>query len=413
MSLTSLAAPILANADQFLVDGKHAAIAWLVHFLPAVWQDVITGVLSILFTIAPITIGFATLFALSTWLERKGLGRIQNRMGPNRVGLPFLPWKLYGLGQPMADGIKMLIKEDIVPRNADKVLHFIAPVALLVPAFLAFSVIPYGDGMVPINLDAGLLFFFAIGASTELLVFCAGWASRNKYALLGSMRAIAQMISYELPLIISTFSVIMAVGSLSLVNIVDAQAGGFTQWHVFTPWGIAGFILFFISSLAEANRSPFDIPEGESEIIAGHLIEYSGFKYALFFMAEYLGMFAMGGLAISLFLGGYHAPFAFLEGWLPGLVWFVGKLLVMIAMFIWVRGTMPRLRMDQLMNFAWKFMLPMSLLVVVAAGLWRFVGGGWLGWLICGGMIVAPYLALSRGLFKARQWAKREYRYAD
>lgn len=405
MSLPSLAAPILANADQFLVAGKHA----LVNALPEALQVPA----AVLLTIIPITVGFATLFALATWLERKGLGRIQNRMGPNRVGLPFLPWKLYGLGQPMADGIKMLIKEDVVPRNADKVLHFLAPVLLLIPAFLAFSVIPYGDGIVPINLDAGLLFFFAVGASTELLIFCAGWASRNKYALLGSMRAIAQMISYELPLIISTFSVIMAVGSLSLVSIVNAQAGGFTHWHVFTPWGIAGFILFFIASLAEANRSPFDIPEGESEIIAGHLIEYSGFKYALFFMAEYLGMFAMGGLAISLFLGGYHAPFAFLEGWLPGVFWFVSKLLVLIALFIWVRGTMPRLRMDQLMNFAWKFMLPMSLIVMIAAGLWRFIDGGWVGWLTCGGLILLPYLALGKGLFKARQWAKREYRYAD
>lgn len=405
MSQTPLFAPILATADQYLVNAKHA----LVSHLPEALQIPA----AVLLTIAPITLGFALLFAIATWLERKGLGRIQNRMGPNRVGLPFTNWKLYGLGQPIADGLKMLIKEDVVPEQADKVLHFLAPVLLLVPAFLAFSVIPYGDGVVPIDLDAGILFFFAVGASTELLIFCAGWASRNKYALLGAMRAIAQMISYELPLIISTFSVVMAVGSLSLVQMVDAQAGGFWHWHIATPWGIAGFVIFFIASLAEANRSPFDIPEGESEIIAGHLIEYSGFKYALFFMAEYLGMFAMGGLAITLFLGGYHAPFDFLEGWLPGLFWFVGKLLVLIAMFIWVRGTMPRLRMDQLMNFAWKFMLPMSLLVVITAGFWRFTGGGWLGWLVGVGMIGLPYVALSNGLYRARHWSKREYRYAD
>ncbi|HAV62036.1 MAG TPA: NADH-quinone oxidoreductase subunit NuoH [Verrucomicrobiales bacterium] len=396
---------MLASADQFLVNLKHS----LIDRLPEVLQMPA----SILLTIVPITVGFATLFALSTWAERKGLGRIQNRMGPNRVGLPFTKWKLFGLGQPIADGLKMLIKEDVVPRNADKVLHFLAPLLLLIPAFLAFSVIPYGDGIVPIDIDAGLLFFFAVGASTELLIFCAGWASRNKYALLGSMRAIAQMISYELPLIISTFSVIMAAGSLSLVSIVDAQTGSLLNWHVFTPWGLAGFILFFISSLAEANRSPFDIPEGESEIIAGHLIEYSGFKYALFFMAEYLGMFAMGGLAITLFLGGYHAPFPFLEGWLPGVFWFVLKLVTIICSFIWIRGTMPRLRMDQLMNFAWKFMLPMSLVVVVAAGIWRFAGGPLIGWPLCAALIFGAYFALSQGLYRARNWSRREYRFAE
>lgn len=401
----TLTTPILANADQFLVNVKQS----LVGLAPEPVQTLV----AIMLTIIPITVCFATLFALVTWMERKGLGRIQNRMGPNRVGLPFTKTRLFGLGQPIADGIKMLIKEDVVPRNADKLLHFIAPVLLLIPAFLAFAVIPYGDGIVPIDLDAGLLFFFAIGASTELVIFCAGWASRNKYALLGAMRAIAQMISYELPLIISTFSVIMAVGSLSLVDIVNAQSGYFWNWHVFTPWGLAGFILFFIASLAEANRSPFDIPEGESEIIAGHLIEYSGFKYALFFMAEYLGMFAMNGLAIALFLGGYHAPFGFLSGIIPGPVWFLVKLLILIASFIWIRGTMPRLRMDQLMNFAWKFMLPMSLLVVVAAGLWKHLGSPIVAWPVCTVLIFGTYVALSRGLFEARGWQKRTYRFAD
>ncbi len=405
MSQLTLTTPILATADQILVNFKQSVVG----LFPESFQTLA----AVMLTIVPITVCFATLFALATWMERKGLGRIQNRLGPNRVGLPFTKTRLYGLGQPIADGIKMLIKEDIVPRNADKVLHFMAPVALLIPAFLAFAVIPYGDGIVPIDLDAGLLFFFAIGASTELIIFCAGWASRNKYALLGAMRAIAQMISYELPLIISTFSVIMAVGSLSLVSIVNAQAGSFWDWHVCTPWGLAGFILFFIASLAEANRSPFDIPEGESEIIAGHLIEYSGFKYALFFMAEYLGMFAMNGLSIALFLGGYHAPFAFLEGWLPGPVWFLAKLLVLIALFIWIRGTMPRLRMDQLMNFAWKFMLPMSLIVVVAAGLWKFLADPVFGWPACVALIFGAQLLLSRGLFEARGWQKRNYRFAD
>src|SRR6266704_1201333 len=246
----------------------------------------------------------------------------------------------------MADGIKALTKEDVVPRAADKVVHFLAPLMLIVPVFLAFSVVPVGRNMVPMDIDAGVLFFFAVGAATELAVFMAGWSSRNKYSLLGAMRAIAQMISYEVPLIISTITVVMVVGSLSTVKIVEAQAdysGQLPHWHVFTPWGFAGFVLFLIAAMAESNRSPFDLPEGESEIVAGYFIEYSGFKFAVFFLGEYLGMFAIAGLGITLFLGGWNAPFPFLT-WIPSYLWFYGKLMVMIVMFIWVRGTLPRLR---------------------------------------------------------------------
>ncbi len=274
----------------------------------------------------------------------------------------------YGWFQPVADGLKMLTKEDIVPRNADKLVHFLAPIVLLVPTLLAYAVLPYGRNLVPLNLDAGMLFFFAVGASTELAIFMAGWSSRNKYSLLGAMRAIAQMISYEIPLIISSVTVIMITGSLSLVAIVERQ-GGYTfgfipHWFVFTPWGFAGLIIFLIAALAESNRSPFDIPEAESELIAGHLTEYSGFKYALFFLSEYLGMFAMCGLATTLFLGGWQSPTPWLD-WVPAYVWFFGKLIALVLLFIWIRGTVPRLRVDQLLNFAWKFMLPMALLNLV------------------------------------------------
>src|SRR5229473_5500289 len=213
----------------------------------------------------------------------------------------------------------------------------------------------------------------------------AGWSSRNKYSLLGAMRAIAQMISYEVPLILSSVTVIMAAGSLSTVTIVERQAGYtgiWPHWFVFTPWGFAGFVLFMIAGTAESNRSPFDLPEGESEIIAGYYIEYSGFKFALFFLGEYIGMFAVSGLAITLFLGGWRAPFPLLE-WVPSWIWFFAKLLGLIVGFIWVRGTLPRLRMDQLMNFAWKFMLPMALANLVAAGAWRFLDPGISRWLIC------------------------------
>jgi NADH-quinone oxidoreductase subunit H len=372
-------------------------------------------IVSVILSISPIMVVFPLLFAVTTWLERKGLGRIQNRLGPNRVGP-------CGLFQPIADGLKMLTKEDIVPRSADKVVHFLAPVALVVPTLLAYAVLPFGRNLVPLNLDAGILFFFAVGASTELSIFMAGWSSRNKYSLLGAMRAIAQMISYEIPLIISTVAVIMIAGSLSLVEIVDRQQGFVfgvvPRWYVFTPWGLAGFIIFLVASLAESNRSPFDIPEAESEIIAGHLTEYSGFKYALFFLAEYLGMFAMSGLAVTLFLGGWRAPFIFLE-WIPSYIWFLAKLVALVCLFIWIRGTVPRLRVDQLLNLAWKFMLPMGLVNLLAAAIWHFtvtwsIPGAVLGrWLLCGAIIAVPYVWLGRTLNGDKKITQRQYRFAD
>src|SRR5579863_362381 len=297
---------------------------WIVGFLPASLQPaagVVLGVVAIVCV-------FPGLFALTTVLERKGLGRMQNRLGPNRVG-PF------GFFQPIADGIKSLTKEDIVPLSADGVVHFLAPLVLVVAVFLEFAVLPMGRNMVLVNIDAGLLFFFAIGASTELSIFMAGWSSRNKYSLLGAMRAVAQMISYEVPLLMSAIVAVMMTGSLSTVKIVEAQSGFtgiFPHWYVFTPWGFAGFVLFVISATAESNRSPFDLPEGESEIIAGYYIEYSGFKFALFFLGEYIGMFAVSGLGITLFLGGWQAPAPFLE-WIPSYVWFFAKLLALIALF--------------------------------------------------------------------------------
>jgi NADH-quinone oxidoreductase subunit H len=388
------------SLDQIFVFLKSVVVGWM----PLEWQPLVSAILSV----AAIIGDFAGLFAVTTILERKGLGRIQNRYGPNRVGP-------CGILQPAADGIKALIKEDLVPRAADKFVHFIAPLVLVAPVFLALAVVPVGRNMVAIDMDGAVLFFFAVGAATELAVFMAGWSSRNKYSLLGAMRAIAQMISYEVPLILSAVTVIMMVGSLSTVKIVEAQAGytgWLPDWHVFTPWGFAGFVLFMIAAMAESNRSPFDLPEGESEIIAGYYIEYSGFKFALFFLGEYIGMFAISGLGITLFLGGWHAPFAFLE-WLPSYFWFFGKLLALIAGFIWVRGTLPRLRMDQLMNFAWKFMLPMALVNLFTAGVWHFMPPGVARWVVCAGLVFGPYALLGRTLFENKHIAKRVYRYAE
>jgi len=352
---------------------------------------------------------FLTLFALISVLERKILARMQNRYGPNRVG-PF------GLFQPIADGIKMLIKEDIVPARADKTVHFLAPVLLAAAAILTLGIIPYGRNMTPFTIDGGILFFFAVGSTTELAVFMAGWGSNNKFSMLGAMRAIAQMFSYELPLIITVLPAVMVVGSLTPDRIVAAQ-GGYTfglvpRWFVFTPWGAAAFILFFVSGLVESNRTPFDVPEGESEIVAGHMTEYSGFKYAIFFMAEYIGMFAVSGLAATLFLGGWHAPARVLEI-IPSYVWFFVKLSALLFVYIWIRGTLPRTRIDQMMNVAWKFMLPMAFTCVIAAAVWHYAGRGLRGWLWSLVVIAIVYTALSILLDTRRKFAPRVYRFAE
>ena len=386
--------------DQIFVTLKH----WAVAYFPAVLQPAV----SILLSTAAVLVIFPTLFAVTTILERKGLARIQNRYGPNRVG-PF------GWLQPLADAVKSLTKEDIVPRSADKLVHFAAPLLLVVTAFLEYAVIPIGRNMVVADMDAGVLFFFAVSAAMELSIFMAGWSSRNKYSLLGAMRAVAQMISYEAPLILSSVAVAMTAGSLSTVTIVERQAGYsgiWPHWYVLTPWGLAGFVLFMVAATAESNRSPFDLPEGESEIIAGYFMEYSGFKFALFFLGEYLGMFAISGMAITLFLGGWSAPFSFLT-WVPSWFWFFAKLLTLIAVFIWVRGTLPRLRMDQLMSFAWKFMLPMTLMVIFSAGLWRFLPGGVLRWVICAVPIAGLYVLLSSCMAESRRIQKRTYKFAE
>jgi len=383
--------------DQIFVSVKRLLLSPLAH-LPA-W---LIQIVSSLINIAALLGVFLTLFAAMSVLERKILGRMQNRYGPNRVG-PF------GLLQPVADGIKMLIKEDVVPARADKVVHFFAPILIAAAAILALGVIPYGRNMTPFAIDGGILFFFAVGSATELGVFMAGWGSNNKFSMLGAMRAIAQMFSYELPLIITTIPVVMIVGSLVPDQIVAAQS---SFWFVFTPWGATAFILFFVSGLVESNRTPFDVPEGESEIVAGHMTEYSGFKYATFFLAEYIGMFAVSGLAVTLFLGGWHAPIQSLD-FVPSYLWFFAKLSFLLFVYIWVRGTLPRIRVDQMMNFAWKFMLPMSFACIVAAAVWHFTGRGWFSWLWSLGVLAVVYVALSILLDTKRKFAPRTYRFAE
>ncbi len=338
-------------ADKIFVLIKSGILGFLSSFLPA-WLVVLARVLLSITAIA--IFGPVTMMYL-TWLERKVVARIQNRYGPNRVGK-------FGLLQPIADGIKMLTKEDIVPEAADKPTHFLAPVTVVIPALLIFSVIPFGRGMVAVDLNVGILFFLAVSTLTTITIFMGSWGSRNKFSLLGGMRAVAQMISYEIPMVLSVVPVILATGSLSTVAMVEAQTGG--KWFFFTPWGFFGAVVFFLCGVAEVNRTPFDLPEGESEIIAGFHTEYSGMKFALFYMAEFMNAFAVSGITVTLFLGGWHGPF------LPSWLWFLIKCYALIFIMIWFRGTLPRFRVDQLMGFAWKFLVPFTLFNIFVGALW-------------------------------------------
>jgi len=393
---------VIDKLDQVFVLLTH----WVVGFLPAFLQPIAAVVIAV----AAILVTFPGLFAICVLLERKGLGRMQNRIGPNRVG-PF------GLLQPVADGLKSLTKEDLVPLSADAVVHFLAPVFLVVVVFMGYAVLPVGRNMTLVNMDAGLLFYFAMGASTELSVFMAGWSSRNKYSLLGAMRAVAQMISYEVPLLMSSVAVVMITGSLSLNRIVEAQnqyTWGLPHWYIFTPWGFAGFVMFATAATAETNRSPFDLPEGESELVAGYFTEYSGFKFAEFFLGEYVGMLSISGLGATLFLGGWSAPIGVAPFTLvPSWIWFFGKVMLSMCVFIWLRGTLPRLRQDQLMNFAWKFVLPFTMLNLFVAATWRFMGDGWLRWVVCSAVLVIAYVVMGRVGMSRKHFGPRSYRYAE
>jgi NADH-quinone oxidoreductase subunit H len=310
--------------------------------------------------------------AYLTLMERKVLGHIQIRFGPNRCG-PF------GLLQPMADGIKAFFKEDLVPGRSDKPLFVMAPMIAIISAISIFAVVPFGDQFtIPgtnwvvklriADVDIGLLYIFAVASLGEYGIILGGGSSGNKYGLTGSLRAAAQMISYEVALGISIIGVIILSESLRLTDIVQLQGGGFWNWNIW--YQPVAFILYIICGLAEINRTPFDMPEAESELACGFNIEYSSMKFALFFMAEYAHMITMGAVAVTLFWGGWQPPLPAL-GFIPGVVWFCLKLFVFLFFFIWERGTMPRLRYDQIMRFGWKVLIPLALLnlVITAAAI--------------------------------------------
>ncbi|MFA6599692.1 MAG: NADH-quinone oxidoreductase subunit NuoH [Candidatus Omnitrophota bacterium] len=344
--------------DQIFVVTKQGILRIAGLFLPEWLVAVKSALISI---VAIIAFAVVTMMYL-TWLERKAIARMQNRIGPNRVGK-------WGLLQPVADAIKMLTKEDIVPHRADRVVHALAPVLMMIPALVLFSVIPFGRGMTAVDLNIGVIFFIAVSSVSTLPIFMASWSSRNKYSLLGGMRTAAQMISYEVPMVLSAVPALLAAGTLSTHGIVEAQGGwGGTGWYVWTPWGLAGFVIFFLCAVAECNRSPFDLPEAESEIIAGFHTEYSGMKFALFYMAEFMNAFTLSALAATLFLGGWQGPL------LPSWLWFLIKVYGLLLIMFWFRGTLPRIRVDQMMSFAWKLLLPLTLVNIFVAGLWFLTG---------------------------------------
>ncbi|MBT9594497.1 MAG: NADH-quinone oxidoreductase subunit NuoH [Vitreoscilla sp.] len=332
--------------------------------LGPIWWAVLWSLIKIVVVVAPL---MGCVAYLTLW-ERKAIGWSQIRPGPNRVG-PF------GLLTPIADAVKLVFKEIIRPTAANKGLFFLGPVMTIMPALAAWAVIPFGPEVALANVNAGLLFLMAITSMEVYGVIIAGWASNSKYAFLGALRASAQMVSYEIAMGFALVVVLMVSGSMNMTEIVMVQGKGrmadmglgVFSWNWLPLLPI--FVVYFISGLAETNRHPFDVVEGESEIVAGHMIEYSGMSFAMFFLAEYANMILVSMLAVLLFLGGWLSPFAFLD-FIPGWIWLGIKVFVVVTMFLWVRATFPRFRYDQIMRLGWKIFIPVTLVWLVVVGLW-------------------------------------------
>jgi NADH-quinone oxidoreductase subunit H len=339
--------------------GISASSMWTALVWPVLWT-----LLKILLVLLPL---LGAVAYLTLW-ERKFLGWMQVRVGPNRVG----PW---GLLQPIADALKLLTKEILVPTQASKGLFFIGPVMTIMPAMAAWAVVPFGPDVALANVNAGLLFVMAITSMEVYGVVIAGWASNSKYSFLGALRASAQMVSYEIAMGFCLVVVLMVTGSMNMTAIVVGQSQGMfaSQGLNFLSWNwlplLPIFVVYVISGLAETNRHPFDVVEGEAEIVAGHMVEYSGMSYAMFYLAEYANMWLVSILAAVMFLGGWIAPVAALD-WIPGWIWLGIKTFAVVSIFIWVRATFPRFRYDQIMRLGWKVFIPVTLVWLVVVGLW-------------------------------------------
>jgi|TARA_A100001037_G_scaffold304357_1_gene340878 NADH-quinone oxidoreductase subunit H len=311
--------------------------------------------------------------AYYTLAERKVIAYMHVRVGPNRVGPK-------GLLQPIADAVKLMFKEMIIPTNADRYLFLIAPVLALAPALGAWAVVPFTDTLVLADIDASLLYVLALTSMGVYGVVIAGWASNSKYAFLGAMRSAAQIVAYEIAMGFALVGVLMAAGSLNLREIVVAQSGGIHEWFFLPLFPL--FLVYLISGVAETNRSPFDVAEGESEIVAGFHVDYSGMGFAVFFLAEYANMILISALTVIMFLGGWHAPLEIAPlTWIPGIFWFFGKLAAVAFLFLWFRATFPRYRYDQIMRLGWKVFIPVTLVWITVIGVAKFFTpiGHWFG----------------------------------
>jgi len=321
-------------------------------------------------------IGYIAVFALlAIWLERKVSAHMQDRLGPMETG----GW--HGWSQTLADLMKLLLKEDIIPTAADNFLFRVAPYVVFVGSFAAWAVLPFAANLIGTDINIGVFYLVAVSSTVVIGILMAGWASNNKWAMYGAMRSAAQMVSYEIPIALSLLVPILLAGSLSMQDLVKIQAGGFWHWTVLRnfPFPFIAFVIYFWASLAEVNRTPFDIPEAESELVAGYHVEYSGMRFAMFFLSEYANMFLVSGVVTAVFLGGWHAPLAALEiavetsvlgHAIVGAAWFSVKAISLVLLQMWLRWTLPRLRVDQLMHICWKVFLPFSFVNVLLVSLW-------------------------------------------